>query len=318
MWDPFLRTGAVLFGAVARVRGHAYDEGWLGATKVDIPVISVGNVAVGGTGKTPFTILLAARLADRRVAVLSRGYRRRDTSEDLVVVDAETPVDACGDEPRLIANATDATVVVCADRVRGAKEAIARGAEVILLDDGFQHRRLARDVDLVLVDAKKPFGNGRLLPAGPLREPPAALRRATAIVVNHGDEVGPIDPALDAFSRIEVVVEATPSVAIEGKKVALLSGIARPERFESTVRRLGAEVVHVEALGDHAWFDRTVLTSFTRAASAASADVLLTTEKDRVRMAETASGFETVAIRHRIVAGEDVLVRTLADAAAGA
>ncbi len=308
---PAASVGAALFGAVTSARGRLFDLGWIDAARVTKPVVSVGNLAVGGTGKTPFTALLAERLAPRRVAIVTRGYGRRDTSQSLVVVSKgegpEVAVDAAGDEPTLLATRTRAAVVVCAERARGARHAIeALGAEVILLDDGFQHRRLARDVDLVLLDAHAPFGNGRLLPRGPLREPVGALARATAVVLNHG-AVEATGARVDAMGKptIEVIEEAEASAPLEGRRVALLSGIARPSRFERTVRGMGAEIGHTLAVRDHAWFDDATLEAFARDADGAA---LVTTEKDAVRLpAAWRERFEVVRLRHRILRGEDAL-----------
>lgn len=316
---PAASVGAALFSAVTRARGRMFDLGWLNAAKVDRPVISVGNLAVGGTGKTPFTALLASRI-DAKVAIVSRGYGRRDTSDALVVVSkGEGPivdVAAAGDEPFLLAQRTNACVVVCAERARGARHAIeALGADVVLLDDGFQHRRLKRDVDLVLLDAHVPFGNGCLLPRGPLREPVAALERATGLVLNHGAvECSAIDVPIDK-PTVEVIEHAEVTAEIEGRRVALLSGIARPSRFVNTVRGLGGEVVHTFAARDHAWFDAATLEGFF--ADARDAEVLLTTEKDAVRMPpEVAARFAVVRLEHRILRGEDVLDRLVAEALA--
>lgn len=328
MWDPaesdppaLLRpaatVGAALFSAVTRARGRLFDLGWLDAVRVERPVVSVGNLAVGGTGKTPFVALLAERFADRRVAIVSRGYGRQDDSASLVVVSQgdgpRVAVAVAGDEPYLLAQRTKAAVVVCAERARGARHAIeALGAELILLDDGFQHRRLAREVDLVLLDARAPFGNGRLLPRGPLREPIAALVRASAIVLNHGAaEHGVIDPRVLQLGKplVHVVEVADCATPLEGRRAALLSGIARPSRFVRTVEGLGARIAHALHAPDHAWFDDATLDRFAREADGA---LLLTTEKDAVRMTPAwRERFEVVRLRHEILRGEDALEAVL-------
>lgn len=315
---PFARAASEVFGAASSARAALYRRGVLKSARVDRPVISVGNLAVGGSGKTPFCALLVRRLAERRVAIVSRGYGRRSQDSLVVVSRGDGPlvdVETAGDEPFLLAEQTNAIVVVCADRARGAREAIALGADVVLLDDGFQHFALSRDVDLVLLDAGDPFGNGALLPRGPLREPISALSRASAIVLNHGDEA-PDPVALEArvdpralppgAPIVHVVVEASATRPLDGRRVAILSGIARPSRFERTVQRLGATIVHAAHEGDHVWFDEATVSRF--ASSASNADLWVTTAKDAVRLpAEVRARFEIVHITHRIVAGAEAL-----------
>ncbi|MCK6552839.1 tetraacyldisaccharide 4'-kinase, partial [Myxococcota bacterium] len=173
-----LAPAAAIFGAIVRARRAAYRHGWLRATHVGRPVISVGNLTVGGNGKTPFTMLLAERLRARGhvVAILSRGYRSRaEVSGDVVVVSrgegALASAEDAGDEPVLMATKTKALVVVARDRRRAAATAIELGADVLVLDDGLQHLRVARALDVVLLDAIAPLGAGHLLPRGRLREP---------------------------------------------------------------------------------------------------------------------------------------------------
>lgn len=331
---PVLAAGASLFGMAVRARTLAYATGLVRRVRPERPVISVGNLAVGGSGKTPFVIFLATRLAERGLAVtvLSRGYGRRAGARTLVVSHGHGPeasaADA-GDEPVLIADKTRASVVVCGSRARGAAVAIDElGADVLLLDDGFQHLRLARDLDIVLLDAAQPIGNGRLLPLGPLREPPRALARAGLLVLNHGvrpaNEPGPLLGAgLENRPRIDVGVvpsvlrpagggEGVPAATLLGKSVALLAAIARPRRFADTVEGLGGRVVHRELYRDHARLSAADVEAFVRRARTAGAEVLLTTEKDAVRIPRSALEPLTVlAIEHRLLAGADVLEQVL-------
>ena len=276
-------------------------------------MISVGNIVVGGTGKTPFTILLVARLKARGMTpvVLSRGYGRLDSSAAALVVDADTRVQASGDEPLLIARRTGVPVVVCANRVRGAGVAIdALSADVLVMDDGFQHWRLERDLDIVMLDAAEPFGNGHLMPAGRLRERPDALGRAGLLVVNHGVAVGECSASIPDQPRVDVFVRAHAG-DLAGVKVGLLAGIARPERFEATIVAAGGEVVHTAFFADHHWITASELAAAERAAAAAGATRLLTTEKDAVRL--PAGAVDAVRIDMVIAAGDKALDAALQD-----
>lgn len=277
------------FRAVASARNALYDLGALRSTRVDGPrVISVGNLTAGGSGKTPAVIHLANLLskAGRRVFVLSRGYgRRSSTAVTFRASDAPSWKDA-GDEPLLIARrCPSATLMVGADRAALAQEAARRGAEVILLDDGFQHRRLRRDLDLLVVDAGVGFGNGRLLPRGPLREPLSSLRRAGLIWLVESLDSGPHlsfdQPVVRVAVRPTALIgpsgDAEPLDALHGRDVIALAAIARPERFAATLESLGAHVVERRFLPDHA----PLLPSHFAGRTGA---LLVTTEKDAARL----------------------------------
>lgn len=299
---------AYAFGGIVRARGALYDRGLLRVDRAERPVISVGNIAAGGTGKTPFTILLANRLHARgeRVAVLSRGYGATSPSASAVVVDPKTSrAEEVGDEPILIARKTSAQVVVTKKRIDGARRAIEGGATILLLDDGFQHRRLARDLDIVLLDASDPYRGG-LLPHGRLREPPAALARANLIAII-GDPQLAI-PDLPERPVLRVEVEARPAIALQGRRVALIAAIGRPERFEHTVRALGANIVSTRYFRDHRRFDPEPAIAEARAKNA---ELILTTEKDHARQPHPE--LTPLPIEHRIATGEEHLDRALAE-----
>src|SRR5690242_9640252 len=187
-----------LYSAAVKARAAGYQNHFLKTHRVSAPVISVGNITVGGTGKTPLVQWLAERLADRgqKVCILTRGYRRENVKQQVIVSDGEhvlSDVAHAGDEPMMLAQSLmRKSAVVChADRVAAAAWAIEHfKSDVLLLDDGFQHRRLARDLDIVTIDATNPFGNGRLLPAGILREPIKSLSRADCIVLTRIPDEG--------------------------------------------------------------------------------------------------------------------------------
>lgn len=334
-----------LFRAGAAVRGALYDAAILPATRAGVPVVSVGNLAVGGAGKTPVTLAIATRLleAGRSPAVLSRGYGAA-RADDRVVADGERLLlDAAGggDEPVLLARRLPGLRVLCGpDRARLAGRAVAMGADVLLLDDGFQHRRLARDLDVVVVDASNPWGNGHCLPFGPNREPRSALRRAGLVWLTHADRAPPGALAelrtlsLDATGRAPVeschaprdladglLGRSFPLADLAGRRVGLLTGVARPGSVRRTVESLGAEVVAAFPHPDHHPFTEGEVAAALAEAGRAGADFLVTTEKDAVRLPAGAAGddrIRAVRIDARVLRGGDVLDAALAAALRGA
>ena len=275
----------------------AYRVGLRRTHQAGVPVISVGNIAIGGTGKTPLVAALARELLARgaRPAILTRGYRREGRAPVVVRPGREVPWTTIGDEPALLASIAGGTpLVVDADRARGARTAVRElGATHLLLDDGFQHWRIARDVDIVTVDAADPLCLER-----PRREHPRALGRADALVVT-GRDAAAVREAVDRLSRfapraraVSARVIATglrrgaavlPPTAVHGRRVVALAGIAGPERFVATLRDLGAEVVDAVVRPDHhRWLESEVVEA-CREASLREA-LAVTTAKDAVRM----------------------------------
>lgn len=246
-----------------------------------VPVICVGNINVGGTGKTPTVIALLERLRDlyRTPHVISRGYG--GSLKGPVRVDpARHTADQVGDEPLLMANFAD--VWVADDRAEGARAAVAEGAQVLVLDDGFQDPALRHDLSLVVVDAATGFGNGLCLPAGPLREPAeVGLSRADMLMVVGDTPWSPPDTAPET-------VHATLQPLATGMpwnecRAFAFAGIGRPQKFFETLRDLGTDIVRSEALGDHAKLSSALLRRFEQDAMALGAQ-LVTTEKDAVRL----------------------------------
>ena len=277
-WVECLRLPAMLFGMVARSRRALYDRGLLPSSKVDVVVVSVGNLSVGGTGKTPFVAWLAREFArrGRRVGLLSRGYGSHAADDP-----GGRNEEALELERAL---GPDALQVQNPDRVAGALALQRAGAEVIVLDDGFQHRRLKRDLDLVLVDATRPFGLPpahpgeapieALLPRGFLREPASALRRADACILTRVDQVSqaelgrlaarlddaapgvPLLLARHAPRRLSDLAGGPRALEdLHGARIAALSAIGNFEAFRRTLEALGAKVVEEQAKRDHARYD---------------------------------------------------------------
>jgi tetraacyldisaccharide 4'-kinase len=308
------------YGAAARLRAGLYRAGLLRSERVEgVRVISVGNLNVGGTGKTPAVIALAERLRSRvRVVVVTRGYGREGRAPVELVPGSGMEVRLTGDEPRLISERAGVPVLIDADRVRAAKRARdVHGAQVVLLDDGMQHLRLARDLDLVVVDEAVGFGNGRVIPRGPLREPLVGLSRAGLIWLRESAKPSP----LPAFEAPVVRVRYSPSAwvnpdgvaepleALRGQRVIALSGIARPSSFERSLDEVGVERLRSFAFADHHVFTAGDLARVNAAASELGARIV-TTEKDRVRL-PLAFNAHALRIEVRITAGEEVLDRLL-------
>ncbi len=270
-------------------RNTAYDRGWLASRQVAVPVISLGNLTAGGTGKTPAALRVIAELTrlGRRPAILSRGYRGVDGQNEEALLAGTTPV-------------------ICQpDRIRGAAIAIAGGADCLVLDDGFQHRRLQRDLDIVLIDATRPWGRadggpGAVLPLGYLREGRRGLARAGLFWLSRSDLVRPerlmairacLPPGIPVVE--ELLGEATihgapgqpgePATAWRERRVVLASGIGNPAGFEAVAARLGLAVVESHRFPDHHHYTASEATALQRAAEREQA-VLVITSKDAVKL----------------------------------
>jgi tetraacyldisaccharide 4'-kinase len=284
----------------------ALDKARARPWRAPVPVISVGNLAVGGTGKTPVALFLCERLLahGRRPALIARGHGGRAVNGPLWVCRGEGPLVGAreaGDEPVLAAQRLPwLRVLVGRDRAAAARAAVEAGADVLILDDGLQSWRMDRDLDVVVADSRTPLGNGRRLPRGPLREPPSALARvgargllwltgvepAAAAATDHALQLSLLTTAAadsGLMGPVESRFSLRPPAWTAGSRAVLLAGIARPERFAQAVRAAGAEVVGEHFYADHHRFTAAEIQRAERDARDKGAR-LVTTEKDRVRL----------------------------------
>ncbi len=262
--------------------------------QVPVPVLCCGNATLGGAGKTTLALDIGQRLRDRRLRVhfLSRGYR--GAVRGPWRVSANDLVDAVGDEALLLAAV--APTWVGAERSASACAAVAAGADVLVLDDGLQNPSLARDVSLLVIDGGFGFGNGRVLPAGPLREPvAAAARRCQAAVLIGDDATGALRMLGDVVPVLHARLVPKPeTAALSGRRVLAFAGIARPEKFFATLRAVGAVLVGEESFSDHHQFSSRTLRNLRDRAAGLDA-LLVTTPKDAARLSSVERGTVLVA-----------------------
>ncbi len=308
-----LGFAAAGYSLIIRLRNFLYSKGWLKTHHVNAVVFSIGNITTGGTGKTPLVIWLCNLLRQKNVpcAILTRGYktrrascvmRRAKNARNTQYAIRNTDID----EPAIIAECCpQAKVIVNPDRVAGAVEAIDKsGAKVLIMDDGFQHRRLARDLDIVTVDATLPFGYGRLLPAGMLREPVFALKRANAVVVTRCDQVteaklAGLERKLQHINLKMIIARSihAPVCAksaedkeigvekLKNKRIFAFCGIGNPDAFFETIKGLGCELIGSKIYNDHHHYTENDITDIYNQAKWLKADLIVTTQKDWTKIA---------------------------------
>lgn len=300
---------SVPYAAVMRLRALLYRVGILKSHKLPRPVVSVGNIVVGGTGKTPMTAWIAAYLMGqgKKVAVLTRGYGGRLEGEVAIVSDGcrrlLEPTDA-GDEPCLLADLLPGLIVVMgSDRYRAGCLAMERfSPDIFILDDGFQHLRLRRDLDIVLLDGTRPRGNGFTFPAGLLREPFSAIARAHLALFTRSDGNDPADISLPAgivrcharhqLSGFTAGGSDTlrPFNELHGKRGLAFAGIADPDGFFNSLEEAGVSLAATLAFPDHSSYGDEECAALARLKRSCRADFLITTAKDGIKLASSLAG----------------------------
>jgi len=298
---------SLLYGAVTRTRLSLYRRGTFQTTKLDRPVISIGNITTGGTGKTPLVEYVARSIAShgKKVCILTRGYGRKDAHLQVIVSDGygvlASPTEA-GDEPYLLATklAGQAAVISSADRIAAGQEAIKDfGTEAFVLDDGFQHLRLARDLNIACIDATNPWGGGRLLPYGRLREAPEGLSRADCVVLTRCNQVESVEalreqvrelidgrPIFESRMRPLRVVSlknGPETISVPGR-VGAFCAVGNPESFFASLRELGYEVGLERAFVDHHVYSQGDVEALHQLAKETGVNALITTAKDAVKL----------------------------------
>jgi len=331
-----LGIAACAYSLIIRLRNLFYSKGWFKAHHANATVISIGNITAGGTGKTPLVVWLCNEITQNpklktkncQCAILTRGYKA-----------GRGPL---LDEPAILAESCPgAKVVVNPDRIAGTAEASSFGANVLIMDDGFQHRRLARDLDIVAIDATMPFGLGRILPAGLLREPIGGLSRADAVVITRSDQtdeaqLAEIENRIRDIKANIVIARAVhaPVCAIseddgqisleelKGKKVFAFCGIGNPGAFLNTLKGLEVELLGSKVFDDHHHYTEACLAEIRTQAERLKADLTLTTQKDWTKIAalltdEKHVSFAFLAVEMRFQAGQDRLRGLIEDALSG-
>ncbi len=293
---------SLLYSFIQRVRAGMYRTGVLKTYRLPRPVVSIGNITVGGTGKTPVTTYIARLLLGQgyKVAVLSRGYGGSLEGETAVVSDGSTIMltpRECGDEPYLLATTVPGLMVVIGtDRYAAGRLAMEQlSPDIFLLDDGFQHLRLHRDLNILLLDYAHPFGNNWTLPAGLLREPKGAAGRADLVILTRCPEGTTLDhpstgiPNCASYHRLTDLLPLSgglpvPFSDLTGSKVLAFAGIADPTSFFNGLESRGLNLVHTIRLPDHATYTKSELSAIMEAMDTHGAEAAVTTEKDGVKL----------------------------------
>jgi tetraacyldisaccharide 4'-kinase len=321
------------YWVVIAARNRFFDIGILKTTKSDVPVISVGNISAGGTGKTPIVEILIEKLKkNRQLSVVSRGYRRK-SSGTIVANDGKgncSSVEKSGDEPgQLAAKYRNLIVVANEKRICGAKKAVELGAKIVILDDGFQHRYLHRDLNIVVITVDEILKGDCFLPAGNRREPISSLKRSDLIIVSRcldenefykaAEEVRSFNkPILGVRTKLKSLRRVSTNAAVTddyftNKKVIAVSGIGNPNSFESLLSDTGVKIEKHLIFSDHHWYSKKDIKKIIETKKLLNADIIITTEKDVTRIGKsfdeylTSENLIVAEIRQEIIAGEQKL-----------
>jgi tetraacyldisaccharide 4'-kinase len=334
---------SAIYSAVTRARLTAYRRGWFSVSKLAAPVISVGNLTTGGTGKTPLVDWVCRVVADKigstgkRVCVLTRGYGRENPKSQVVVSNGTELLAnerEAGDEPFLLAKNLIgiAAVIANPNRVAAGEWAIENlKSEVFVLDDGFQHLRLARDLDIVTIDATNPFGGGRLLPGGRLREPLSGLSRADCVVITRTEQVENRTTIKEVVERVagtipvfssSMVSSGIRELASEGsdgeshsRPLGAFCGVGNPESFFKHLRREGHSLAFTRAFADHHIYCQSDADTLVEQAKSSGARGLITTAKDAIKLTSLNLEIPCYVLEIQIsVDDEDRLVQIIRDA----
>jgi tetraacyldisaccharide 4'-kinase len=324
---PFLSLASAAYSAAINARNLLYDKELLKTHHVNAAVISIGNITTGGTGKTPLVIRLCKKIPQHYIcAILTRGYKAHH-SDEIAVLAQSCP---------------NAKIIINPNRYKGSIEAINKfGANVLIMDDGFQHRRLHRDLDIVTIDATNPYGFGRLLPAGLLREPLTCLDRADVVVLTRCNQVTDND-----LEKIEVKLKSlnsnliiarsihkptyvilsdnkTPGIEeLKNKKVFAFCGIGNPDSFFNTIRQLAATLVGSKSYNDHHRYTLSDINEIYEQAKRLKADFILTTQKDWTKITSLTAvkkdiSFAYLAIELKFLTAEDKITQLIETILAG-
>ncbi len=323
-----LYAPSVGYGVAIKIRQKYFQQAWRKPHKLTCKVISIGNLTVGGTGKTPTTLRVAriVRQMGYHAVIISRGYKGTAEAVGGIVSDGQTmlmKVRAAGDEPFMMAQQLkDIPVMIGKNRFATGLRSVQKFTpDVIILDDAFQHRQLARDIDIVLLDARRPFGNGHLLPRGPLREPPSALARGDAFVMMRSSSVLSKPAATDeaqiksqagdkpVFQAIRIpqiraiitchakvgqlrdqAAQLSCSKVLKDRKVYAFCGLASNTGFRRTLEGFGCQIIGFAEFADHHWYSQREIKTIFNTAHAEQADMVVTTDKDYVRMSRWGKG----------------------------
>ena len=327
---------SIAYAAVTRLRTAAYKKGLLRTTRLPVPVISIGNITAGGTGKTPLVARISHLLADdgRKVCILTRGYGRKNPGERLLVSDGLqvlANVQESGDEPFWLAENLKGVAAVICDQVRAAAGLWAiehLDSKVLVLDDGFQHLQLARDLNILAIDATNPWGGGQLLPAGRLRESPEGASRADCAIITRAEPDSGVQALKDKLQQLlgdrpifTSHMQTKGVRALRGSRldsaieipqpVAAFCGVGNPASFFEHLLKAGLALAHTHTFPDHYHYQQSDVTQLAEAARRAGAASLITTAKDAVKLSDFEFGWPCYVLEIEISIDEEAKLREL-------